>query len=72
MNTEIQKEAGVLRIRLQSGSLNINELSSFLKKVEGYTPPSFKQKSKQRFLQQLNNLDRGHARKPFMQGALKK
>jgi hypothetical protein len=61
--TTISKEAGVLRILLQRGSINLKALDQFLGKVESYSPPSPKKKSIDRFNEQLQNLDGRRARK---------
>jgi hypothetical protein len=62
---DIIKQANALRTRLQKGSLNVYELEQFLAKVEGYgAPPAGHPKAKDRFLQQLENLERGYSRKP--------
>jgi hypothetical protein len=64
-SSEILKEAEVLRTRLQSGSINIHEMESFLAKVVNYTPPVGREnKCKNRFEQQLENLERGYSKKP--------
>jgi|GEM_PF-4205073 len=61
---EITKEAGVLRKRLQRGFINLPEMEQFLAKVETAAPPVGKAKGKDRFTQQLQNLDKGHSGKP--------
>ena len=69
MSNEIAKEAGVLRKRLEKGSFNTGELITFLTKVERTSSPSIRGKYKdERFLAQLENLDRGRARKPLYIG----
>jgi len=68
MNSQLKKRAGVLRKRLSQGSININELSDFLSKVEKTSPTrtyTYKQEKK-RLLQQLENINRGHAKKPLL------
>ncbi len=68
MNSQIKKRAGVLRKRLSQGSININELSDFLAKVEKTSPPrnSAHKEGNNRLLQQLENLNRGRAKKPVL------
>ncbi len=64
---DITKEAAVLRTRLQMGSINIHELERFLGKVEAISLNHQNKKSdttNMRFLAQLENLERGRARKP--------
>lgn len=66
MTKNIIKEAGVLRTRLESGSLNIPELLSFLKRVEcedGEVKKIEKQVKKKYSLESmLETIDRGHRR----------
>lgn len=66
MSNEIAKEAEVLRKRLDRGSFNVNELREFLIKVESQSPLKIRKKNNDRFLAQLENLDRGRARKPVI------
>jgi len=68
MNSQLKKRAGVLRKRLSQGSININELSDFLAKVEKISPPrNYTNKEEdRRLLQQLENLNRGRAKKPVL------
>lgn len=62
---KIIKDANVLRTRLQRGVINVHELEHFLATVADYNPqPAGRPKQKDRFLAQLENLDRGIARKP--------
>lgn len=63
--TTISKEAGVLRMLLQKGSINLKELENFLCRVESYSPPAPRKNSrnKERFNEQLKHLDRGRAKK---------
>ncbi len=62
----IKKEAGVLQLRLEKGSLNINELASFLSRVKeipsSYTKANVS-KSDNRMANALNKLDRTYTRK---------
>jgi hypothetical protein len=66
MTQKIIKEAGVLRTRLESGSLNIPELLSFLKRVEcedGEVKKVEKQLRKKYSMESmLATIERGHRR----------
>ena len=66
MTAKLIKEAGALRTRLESGSLNIPELLSFLKRVEcedGKVKKVQKQLNKKYSLESmLETIDRGHRR----------
>jgi hypothetical protein len=69
LNIELIKEAGVLRKRLAKGSFNTNEIEQFLAKVEALksSPERRKNtKAEERFLWQMENLERGRARKPII------
>jgi hypothetical protein len=65
---DILKEAKVLRTSLQRGSLNILELDSFLAKVESHGFPLRRRKPRHDDLMHaaLENLNRGHAKKPII------
>jgi hypothetical protein len=56
----ISKEAGVLRMLLKSGKIDLNHLQSFLAKVEGLnnTPPKGRNKAKESFDRQLDRLNK--------------
>jgi hypothetical protein len=56
LNT-LSKEAGLLRLNLENGLINVKELIQFLAKVEkSNAPPSGKKENEKRFERQLSKL----------------
>lgn len=62
MNDNLIKEAGLLRERLKKGSFNLGEIDQFLLKIINQN--NRQRLHNDRFNHQLENLERGFARKP--------